>query len=51
MARFFRKSLGFILLFATIGLASCQSLFNDSSKDSAKMTVKKNLKVIYERIF
>lgn len=34
MASFFRKALGFILLLATIGLATCQSMVNVISEDS-----------------
>ena len=40
MASIFRKSLGCILLFATIGLVSCQSLFHDSTEKKENVTVK-----------
>ncbi len=40
MASIFRKSLGCILLLATIGLVSCQSLFHDSTEERENITVK-----------
>lgn len=39
MASLFRKLLGFILLLATIGLATCQSMLNASSDDTTNKTL------------
>lgn len=39
MASIFRKLLGFILLLATIGLATCQSMFNASSSDTTNTII------------
>lgn len=41
MAGFFSKSLGFILLVATIGLASCQSMLNASADDTSTISSEK----------
>ena len=41
MAGLFRKSLGIILLLATMGLATCQSMFNATSEKVENIAIEK----------
>lgn len=41
MSHFFIKLLGLVLLLSTVGLASCQSMFNSFSENTDEVIVEK----------